>query len=131
MAIEYRRTERTRWLGARDDRPEIYTAMDLFIASGGEMGPSSELLEAQSMEVPAISIRSRGAPQWIEPGTTGLLVDPDRTDLLAQAIIQLLQNRHEAELMASAGRLRVCQRFRRSERLKHIAATYRRAVNQA
>ena len=130
LAVESRRSERTRWLGIRGSQPEVYAAMDLFIAASSETGPSSELLEAQSMEVPAICLRSGATQQWIEQGTTGLLVDPDRSDMLAQGIVQLLQNRGEAELMASAGRLRICQQFRNSERHKHVATTYRRAIEQ-
>jgi glycosyltransferase involved in cell wall biosynthesis len=68
-------------------------------------------LEAMAGGCPTIySIRGSG-PEALEDGKEGVLVDPDRPEELASAIIRLLSDRGFAECLGEAGRRRIGQHF--------------------
>lgn len=60
-------------------------------------------LQGAAMGRPVIAGDSGGAPETVKPGTTGLVVDPTRTEPLAAAITSLLQDPARAEAMGKAG----------------------------
>ena len=60
-------------------------------------------LQGAAVGRPVIAGGSGGAPEAVKPGETGLVVDPTRTEPLAEAITSLLQDRARAEAMGKAG----------------------------
>lgn len=64
-------------------------------------------LEASSCEKPIIVGRSGGAPDTVDDGQTGYLVDPLDPEQLADRIITLLRDPLKARAMGVAGRKRV------------------------
>ena len=70
-------------------------------------------VEAMLMERPCVGVRSGGVPEVVADGETGILVPPgDDPRLLADAIIRLLENPEQADMMGQAGRQRALTRFR-------------------
>lgn len=69
------------------------------------------ILEAAVRSRPTVATTTAGPTQLIEPGVTGLVVEPDNPDQLADAIIQLLENRDLTIRMGQAAR----QRFETAE----------------
>ena len=66
----------------------------------------------EAMRAGRACIGSPGAAaEIIDDGGSGLLVDPDDRDSLARAVIRLLGDRAEADLMGALGRARYLQRF--------------------
>jgi phosphatidyl-myo-inositol dimannoside synthase len=61
-------------------------------------------LEAQAVGRPVIAGDSGGSPEALIPGETGMLVDGDEPDQVADAIIDLLSDRARAARMGRAGR---------------------------
>jgi glycosyltransferase involved in cell wall biosynthesis len=68
-------------------------------------------LEAMAAGCPTIFTRRGSGPELIEHGRDGLLVDPDRDDEIAAAILSLLDDGALARRLAAAGRRRVKEAF--------------------
>jgi len=74
-------------------------------------------LEAGACEVAVVGSLAGGIPDAVEANVGGLLVPPDATEKIADAIIQLLQNPARAKDMGERARARIEQNFT----WKHIA----------
>lgn len=68
-------------------------------------------LEAGACEVPVVGGRAGGVPDAVADGETGLLVDPENTENLKAALVELLRNRDRAREMGRRARLRVQKSF--------------------
>lgn len=97
--------------------PEFYHLADVFVMPCRELengdieGFGIVYLEANCYGKPVIGGRSGGAVEAIEHGVNGLLVDPESTNEIGQAIISLLVNEKKAEELADRGKRRVAMRF--------------------
>ena len=68
-------------------------------------------LEAAQMARPVVATRQGGLPEIVNDGETGLLVDADDSDGLAQAIARLLERPQAARRMGEAARERARDKF--------------------
>ena len=69
------------------------------------------LTEAMSCERPVISTYAGGIPEIVVHDRTGLLVKPDDTQALADAILQLLNSEKQRGEMGKEGKKRVENKF--------------------
>ena len=69
-------------------------------------------LEASSTGVPVVAGCSGGAPESVQHGRTGFVVDGRSTDQIAEAVSRILNDPDLAARMGSAGRRWVIQRWR-------------------
>ena len=107
------------WLGARDQGVVIDTLKGghIFVLAcrvddnGDRDGLPNVLLEAQSQRLPCISTGITAIPEFIESGTTGILVAPDDPEALAQAMIELITNPSRRRSLADAGYRRLVAEF--------------------
>jgi len=98
------------------DLPALYNAADVYLGVSRREGRSVEgfgiaLAEASACEVPVVAGRSGGIPELIVDGKTGILVDPERTDPLVQAIEQVLAHPERASELGRSGRDAVVRHF--------------------
>ena len=103
--------ENIRFLGQRDDVPALLGAADLFVLPSRFEGHPLAALEALGSGLPVVGTRVCGLDEAVSHGETGLLVEPDRPDELAAAILELLGNSELRRRMGHAGRRQVAQRF--------------------
>ncbi len=68
-------------------------------------------IEAQFLGKPVIASRVGGIPEIIADGETGLLVEPEDSRALADAMVRLLDDAQLAERMGTAGRNAVLKKF--------------------
>jgi len=107
------------WRGARTQTELLaeYRAADLFslasrVARDGDRdGLPNVLVEAQSQGLACVATRVSGIPELIEHGATGLLVEPEAPEQLAQALERLLRDPARRRALGAAGRRRVLQKF--------------------
>ncbi len=100
-----------RFLGWRDDVPALIGAADLFVLPSRFEGHPLAVLEALSAGLPVVGTRVCGLDEAVLPGETGLLVEPERADDLAAAVLVLLHDGDLRRRMGEAGRRLVAERF--------------------
>ena len=94
------------WMGVQNElgvARALATCDALVLPSFWENMPMC-LGEAMAAGVPVISTRTAGIPDWVEHGTTGLLVTTGRSDELADALVLLLSDPSLRERLGAAGR---------------------------
>jgi len=83
----------------RGEALKLVKGSDVFILPSRHEGLSTALLEAMAMGVPVVATRVGGNPELVEHWETGLLVEPEPSQL-AGAITLLLENRDLAKRLA-------------------------------
>ncbi|HUK05297.1 MAG TPA: glycosyltransferase [Burkholderiales bacterium] len=110
---------RISWRGARTQTELLaeYRAADLFalasrVARDGDRdGLPNVLVEAQSQGLACVATRVSGIPELVEDGATGVLVEPEAPQPLAQALERLLREPARRRSLGAAGRRRVLEKF--------------------
>jgi phosphatidyl-myo-inositol dimannoside synthase len=69
-------------------------------------------LEASASSVPVVAGRSGGAPEAVQEGRTGLVVDGRSIDRIADAVSRILEDPDLAARMGAAGRQWILERWR-------------------
>ena len=124
-------TDRVHLLGhvSYEDLPRWYCASDLFAMPNRDIGGDTEgfglvYLEAAAAGRPALAGTAGGTASAVVDGVTGLRVDGERIDAIADAFARLLGNPEEAEQMGRNGRARVLENYthqRRVDQLRKLA----------
>jgi len=104
-----------RFLGIRDDVPELLRACDVVVMSSrdvpfGESCPNI-LLEGMATERPVIGTNVGGAAELVQDGQTGFIIPPENPAALAEKLHLLLQDAALRRQMGAAGRVRVVAQF--------------------
>lgn len=76
------------------DQPDVFKQMrqsSILVLPSRDEAAGGVLVEAQFCGLPQVATRVGGSPELVRDGVTGLLVEPDNSDALAEAIIQLVQ----------------------------------------
>lgn len=87
--------------GAREDQPEWFRKMDIYVLGSRREGISNTLLEAMASGLPLVATATGGNLELVVDGVTGQLVPPGDSAALAQAIVAYaldpdLRRRHGA-----------------------------------
>jgi glycosyltransferase involved in cell wall biosynthesis len=102
---------RVRFLGARDDVPELLASFDVFAFPSRFEGLCLAVIEAQAAGVPVVATPVGGIRETVVDGETGLLVPPGDPAALAAGIRRLLEDRPAAKAMAAEAKRRVRERY--------------------
>jgi glycosyltransferase involved in cell wall biosynthesis len=97
--------------GFRADAARVASLFDVFVISSLYEGLGRSLTEAMASGRPVVATAVNGVPDLVEPGATGLLAPPRRPDLLAAAVVWLLDHPLEARRIGAAARHRVRSRI--------------------
>ena len=98
--------------GFRNDIAKILPLLDVFVLSSVTEGCPIVILEAMAMEVPVVATNVGGVVEQVINGKSGIVVEPQRPDLLAQGILKIANLPKEAlEKMTNEGRRRVEEIF--------------------
>lgn len=100
-----------RWLGRVENIPELLSAADICIQPSRSEGLPLALMEAASASKALIGSYVGGIPEVIDNGLNGLLVPPENSDALAEAIIQLLRMPEQAKELGNQARKKYEQYF--------------------
>jgi len=95
------------FLGYRQDAQDILRIFDVFVLSSLWEGLPIVVLEAMAAEKPVVATAVDGVTEVVEDGNTGFLVKPQRPDLLAKSVIELINNPDQAKTMGERGRERI------------------------
>lgn len=92
------------------DLVEAYQSADLFVFPSVAEGFGQVLLESLACGLPILSTTHTAAPDLIDEGAQGFVVEPRRPDLIAQRIEWAMTHRAELTEMGHAARIRA-ERF--------------------
>ena len=101
------------WLPVLPEKklPRYYGAADVFVLPSRYEPFGIVMLEAMSCELPVVATHIGGPATVIEPGRTGLLVDPTDTDAFAKAIVTLIDSRERRHAFGKRARLAAMRDF--------------------
>jgi L-malate glycosyltransferase len=125
LAAELGVAERVRFLGRRDDVPQLLAACDVFALPSLYEGSSLAVLEAMAAGKAVVSSAIGGTEELVEDGISGLLVPPGDADALAKALRRLLGDAGLREELAARARERVAGEFTREGMGARVEAVYR------
>ncbi len=103
---------------------EILPIFDIFVLPSLDEGLGISLMEAQAVELPVIGSRIGGIVSLIEHGKTGLLVNPNDSKDLTEAIINLLENRLEAKRLGQQARIFISENFSAEQMVQKTLQVY-------
>lgn len=79
--------------GWRADALEILSLMDIYVLPSLSEGVPRSIVEAMMLGKPVVATRVGGIPEIVKNGETGLIIDPEDKEGLANAILELAKNK--------------------------------------
>jgi glycosyltransferase involved in cell wall biosynthesis len=118
------------FVGFRHDLKEIFQAMDLMVLPSLTEGLPNVILEAFACAKPVVATDVGGVPEIVENGVNGILVPPERSDLLAEAIKNCLIAHEKRRMMGEAGYHKVKSEFTFESQTQKLEAIYNEVLKK-
>ena len=109
---------------------DVYTLPCVWASDNDVDGLPQMLMEAMACGLPPVSTRLVGIPDLVIDGETGLLVEPNDADALADALIRLAEDDGFAMALAEAGHIHVTKTFDLDVCLDPLMDRYRAALEK-
>jgi glycosyltransferase involved in cell wall biosynthesis len=116
--------------GLRQDMPEMYGVMDVFVLPSHREGFPRAPMEASAMKVPCVVTDVRGCRQVVTHGRNGIVVPLGDVPALAQAILAVLTNPWLARRLGDEGRRRALDEFDERSVFRSVLAEYARLLEE-
>ena len=121
--------DRVHLLGYRSDVVSVMNAMDIVVLpSIAKEGLGLVLVEAALLKIPTIGSDAPGIDEAVLNEVSGFLVPPGNADMLAEKIIELLENPLLREQMGEAGFTRAHNQFSLDAMIDSTEAVYREMI---
>jgi len=114
--------------GFRSDIPEVTAIFDIAVLASFFEGLGRVLLEAMVLAKPVIATRVGGIVDVVDDGQTGILVPPNDSVALAQAMIKLLSDKDLRIRMGRAGRDKIDTKFSAQTMVNQIQGVYEKLI---
>jgi glycosyltransferase involved in cell wall biosynthesis len=118
--------DRVRFLGHRDDLPDLLAAADVLVFPSIYEGFGGAAVEAMALGVPVVASDLPTLRDIIEAGRTGLLVPPQSPDDLRRALEGVLEDAALRERLAESAQRAFRERFTLARSAERMADLYRR-----
>jgi glycosyltransferase involved in cell wall biosynthesis len=118
-------TDRLRFVGSRNDIPDVMAALDVLVHCPEAPEPfGRSVAEAMASGLPVVSARSGGLSEIVVDGETGLLMTPGDVDGFAAGVVRLLEDVSLHKRFAIAGRQRAEMMFSVDQHTRTVVETY-------
>lgn len=114
-----------RFLGHREDIPELLAAVDLLALPSLSEGLPGVVIEAMALKIPVVASDIPAVAE-VTGGDTAVLVPPGDAGALAEALAALLADRKRAEALAEAGRRRYLAHYTLDRMVERTWSLYQR-----
>lgn len=121
--LQERGGDAVRFVGYRERASSFLPAFDLLAVPSRYEAFGRVAAEAMLGGVPVVASAVDGLPEVV--GDAGVLVPPDRPDVLAEAILRLLSDADERIVLAARGRERAAERFAAERMAGDVERVYR------
>lgn len=118
-------------LGVRTDVPEIMCGADVFVLPSRWEGLGSVLIEAMALETPIVASDLPAVREVLADNETALLVAPERPDLLAGAMANVIGDPERNAKRVKMARARFLSRYTIAAVASQTLAFYDRALGTA
>lgn len=113
-----------KFLGARNNIPELLSVLDVFVLCSFSEGLSLTLVEACAAAKPIVASNVGGNGEVVEHQCNGLLVPSDESEALADAIMDILTNDGKAKRMGRMARKKFEEKFTLDIMVKKYESLY-------
>ncbi|MFO7768240.1 MAG: glycosyltransferase [bacterium] len=120
---------RVRFLGHREDVPDLLPLADIFALTSVNEGFGRVILEAFAAHLAVIATRVGGVPTVVEEGRAGMLVPPKDPEALAARLRDLIRDREARERLVREGE-HLLDRYSRERVVSDHIALYRRLSDE-
>lgn len=103
--------ERIKFLGEINNARELLNIFDIFVLPSLSEGMPIAVLEAMATGLPVVATNVGGVSEVVEDSQTGFLVPSGNSNIMAEAIIKILNNPELAKTMGEEGKKRVKEKF--------------------
>ncbi|MEA1051478.1 glycosyltransferase [Lamprobacter modestohalophilus] len=131
LAAELGISAQVKFLGPRDDIAALLAASDLQVHPSHQEALPNSIIEAMAAELPVIATRVGGIPELIEDGVNGLLVEPQRPEALAAAIVQLSRAPDVRRAMGQCSGLKVREHFTLERSVERYQQLYMKVAGRS
>lgn len=114
--------------GMRNDMPELYALMDIFVLPSHREGFPRSPMEASATGVPCVVTDVRGCREAVEHNRNGLIVPLGDVRALANSILVLLNDPLRARQLGATGRRIALERFNEQLVFEKVKAEYGRLL---
>lgn len=121
--------DRVLLLGGRQDPTRVMAGCDLFTLASHYEGYPVALMEALALGMPIVATAVGGIAQAVRPGVEGLLVQPARPDLLAAALLELVDDPSRRQRMSRAAQERA-KEYDIGRACRRLEAVYQRLATR-
>jgi glycosyltransferase involved in cell wall biosynthesis len=116
------------FLGWREDMPDLYALMDIFVLASWREGLPRAAMEAAAMGKALVLTDIPGCREVARDGTEGVLIPPRDDRALASAMERLAVDQRLREKMGAAARRRALERFDEQEVAERLLRWYRTLI---
>jgi glycosyltransferase involved in cell wall biosynthesis len=117
-----------RFLGHRSDIRDLIQAADLAVLPSYREGAPRSLIEAAACGLPIVATDVPGCREVVSHKINGLLVPPFNSRLLAEAIVELLNDRELRVAMGKRSRTVACELFSEDRVIRETMKVYSAAL---
>ena len=117
-----------RFLGHRDDVPDVLAAADVFVFPSFSEGLGGAIIEAMALGLPIVASDLPAVREVVEEGGNALLVPPGSPGRLADAMRELIDDPARMEAFGARGREIFEERFTIERSVEQMVGLYERVV---
>jgi len=110
--------------GRISEAAELLSAFDVYVCSSVKEGLSYTIIETMLNGLPIIATRVGGNPELIEDGQTGLLINSQDSNDLAEKIKQLIDNTDLQQKLSAQARIKAQEEFSFEKMLEETKKVY-------
>jgi glycosyltransferase involved in cell wall biosynthesis len=125
---DHQMQEHVEFWGFREDLPQVFRELDLFVMSSGWEGLPLAMLDAAASGLPFVCTAVGGIPEVFRDGVHGRLIPPGNPGEFAKAIVWSLDNYAAACAMAKTASELVHRRHGMQAMIRRHEAMYRQLV---
>jgi glycosyltransferase involved in cell wall biosynthesis len=118
------------FLGYRSDVPRLLQASDIFVLPSRYEAMPISLIEAMAAGLPSVVTNVGENSHMVEHGATGLVVPPEDSKALAEALQQLLDDSKQSQSMGRFARQKATN-YSVEQMVKRTEATYTQVLDRA
>lgn len=121
--------DRVFFLGTRNDLPELFSVMDMFVFPSLWEGLPLSLLSAMAAELPIITTHVGGIIDVIEDCKDGLVVPDSNAPAIASAIEKILENKELRNMLSENARQKVLQCYSAESMTRKLEVKYEELIS--